>query len=181
MITATRTPATIRIRPIRPTDLDRLEAFYAGLSADSRNARFHGASRGIAVADARRFCGPDHHHREGLVAVIDGIEDTDRGVVVGHLCLEPTTVGQAEMAVAVADAWQHRGVGRALLEAAIRWAEANGIDRLTAAIRWSNPAIAGLLRSVDRPVSFRSTADGGTEAILDVGVAVRCASVPSAA
>jgi GNAT superfamily N-acetyltransferase len=176
MITATRPPATIRIRPIRPTDLDRLEAFYAGLSADSRNARFHGASRGIADADARRFCGPDHHHREGLVAVIDGVDDVDRAPIVGHLCLEPAADGQAEMAVAVADAWQHQGVGRALLEAAVRWAEANGIDRLTAAIRWSNPAIAGLLRSVHRPVSFRSTADGGTEAILDVGTVVPAAA-----
>jgi L-amino acid N-acyltransferase YncA len=176
MIIATRIRATIRIRPIGPADLDRLEAFYAGLSADSRNARFHGAGRGIADADARRFCGLDHLHREGLVAVVGNDDDTDGEAIVGHLCLEPAATGQAEMAVAVADAWQHQGVGRALLEAAVRWAEANGIDRLTAAIRWSNPAIAGLLRSVHQPVSFRSTADGGTEAILDVGTAVPAAA-----
>jgi ribosomal protein S18 acetylase RimI-like enzyme len=80
------------------------------------------------------------------------------------------------MAVAVADAWQHRHVGHALLEAAVRWAAANGIDRLSASVRWSNPAIAGLLRSVHRPVSFRAAADGGTEAILDVGTAVPAAA-----
>jgi L-amino acid N-acyltransferase YncA len=176
MITVPSVPATIQIRPIRPTDLDRLEDFYAGLSVDSRNARFHGASRGIAATDARRFCGPDHLHREGLVAVIDGEGVRDRGPIVGHLCLEPAAMGQAEMAVAVADAWQHRGVGRALLEGAVRWAEANGVDRLTASIRWSNPAIAGLLRSVHRRVTFRSTADGGTEAILDVGTILPAAA-----
>ena len=49
----------------RPSGSD---GFYAGLSPDSRAARFHGATPTIPDATARFFCGPDHQHREGIVA-----------------------------------------------------------------------------------------------------------------
>ena len=62
-------PLGIAIRAIRADDLIPLERFYAGLSHDSTDARFHGATHGIADDTARSFCGPDHVHREGLVAV----------------------------------------------------------------------------------------------------------------
>jgi GNAT superfamily N-acetyltransferase len=165
MVGSLRTPTGVRIRQIRPDDAGRLETFYAGLSEDSLNARFHGASRGIAESTARQFCGPDHQHREGLVAVTGGTHE----LIVGHLCLEPRTADEVEMAVAVTDAWQHRGIGRALLAAAVAWATAHGVVRLVAEIRWSNPAIFGLLRSIDRPLRITTTADGGTEAVVAVG------------
>jgi GNAT superfamily N-acetyltransferase len=170
-------PRELIVRPIRPTDVLDLERFYAGLSEDARNARFHGATRGIEDAAARSFCGPDHAHREGLVAVLrgaasdrstDGRDDRPSEPIIGHLCLEPGAPGEVEMAVAVADAWQHRGVGRALLAAAIAWAEANGIERLRAEIRWSNPAILRLLRSAERPLTLAATDDGDLEARLDI-------------
>jgi GNAT superfamily N-acetyltransferase len=139
-------------------------------------ARFHGGTRGIEDVVARSFCGPDHAHREGLVAVVrdaavagpDVRPDRAAERIVGHLCLEPGVRGEVEMAVAVADAWQHHGVGRALLAAAIAWAEANRIERLRAEIRWSNPAILRLLRSAARPLTLAATDDGDLEACLDV-------------
>jgi GNAT superfamily N-acetyltransferase len=161
----TRGPIGVRIRPIRPGDAGRLEAFYAGLSADSLNARFHGAALGISENAARSFCRSDHAHREGLVAVVEVASEP----IVGHLCLEPRAPGEVEMAVAVADAWQHHGIGRALLEGAVSWASAHHVEGLVAAIRWSNPASVGLLRSIDRPLALRTTADGETEAVLTVG------------
>ena len=165
MVSAPRTPTGVKIRLIRPADLERLEAFYAGLSADSLNARFHGAARGIGDRAARQFSRPDHAHGEGLVAVTD--EGHER--IVGHLCLEPRAPGEVEIAVAVADAWQHLGIGRALLTAAVDWAERHDIERLVAEIRWSNPAIVGLLRSIHRPLRMTTTEDGEAEAILSVG------------
>lgn len=158
-------PAGINIRVIGADDLVVLERFYDALSPDSIDARFHGAMHGIADPIARTFCGPDHVHREGLLAVTrrpDGAE-----VVVGHLCLEPTPEGDVEMAVAVGDAWQHHGIGHALLEAGVDWARSHGFGRVRATIRWSNPAIMGLLRSIGRPVSVRSE-DGGLEAVIDI-------------
>jgi acetyltransferase len=159
-------PDGISIRSIEPGDMASLERFYARLSVDSLEARFHGATRGISAAAARTFCGPDHDHREGLVAILPTPGGDE---IVGHLCLEPAADGDVEMAIAVADAWQHRGVGRALLSAAIDWAVCRGIPRLRAMIRWSNPAIVGLLRSVRTAMSVMTTPAGDLEAVLAIG------------
>ena len=68
VVMTTSWSGTCRIRPIAPGDREELARFYADLSLDSLEARFHGASRGIGDGMARFFCGPDHEHREGLVA-----------------------------------------------------------------------------------------------------------------
>jgi acetyltransferase len=159
-------PPGVTIRAIRGADVRPLERFYADLSPDSIDARFHGAMHGIGDRTARSFCGPDHVHREGLVAVdqeLDGAE-----VVIGHLCLEPTPEGDVEMAVAVADPWQHHGIGRALVMSGIDWAEAHGFGHVRAAIQWSNPAILGLLRSIGRPMTVRCDLDSELEALIDI-------------
>jgi acetyltransferase len=153
------------IRAIRPADVVPLERFYAELSPDSRDARFHGGARGIEDRAARTFCGPDHVHREGLVAVE---RQGRRERIVGHLCLEPLRSQDVEMAVAVADAWQHHGIGHALLVAAIDWACTHGFARVRGSIRWSNPAILGLVRACGRSVRIVTTAEGDTEAVIDV-------------
>lgn len=163
-----------RIRAIAPEDRDGLARFYAGLSPDSLAARFHGAAPGIGDSAARFFCGPDHEHREGLVAEV--VDETGSGRIIGHLCLEPTGPGEVEMAIAVADAWQRRGVGRAMLAAGIRWARTHGVARLRASMRWGNGAISGLIRSTGCPVALTMPEAGVVEATIDVGVVV-----PSAA
>jgi acetyltransferase len=160
-------PPGISIRSIGPGDQRALERFYTGLSVDAMDARFHGAAHSITRRAARSFCGPDHRHREGLVAVEHRAGGGD--VIVGHICLEPIDESAVEMAVAVADAWQHRGIGRALLTAAIDWATERRFARVLAEIRWSNPAIMGLLRSVQRPMTLRAGTAGDLEAVIDLG------------
>ena len=168
-------PLGILIRPIEPEDLERLEHFYAALSPDSLQARFHGAVRGIGEPAARTFCGPDHIHREGFIAVLDGPADDDP--IVAHVCLEPTESGDLELAVAVADTWQRRGIGRAIVEAAIGWAATHGFERVRASVRWSNPAILALLRSISRQMTLAAPSnDGCLEAIIGVGREVPAAA-----
>lgn len=166
METAVRPSGDVTIRAITPDDRAELARFYAGLSADTLNARFHGATHGIEDRVARFFCGPDHEHREGLVAEVAVAPDEPR--IIGHLCLEPTGPGEVEMAIAVTDAWQGHGIGRELLTHSIEWARIHAIERLRASMLWSNAAILGLLRSVDRPLTLRSSADGDLEAVIDV-------------
>ena len=167
--------APVRIRPIEPGDRDALMQFYSALSADSLALRFHGASNGIAERAARFFCGPDHEHREGLVAVLDE-SGAPSPTIVGHLCLEPSGDHEIEMAVAVADHWQRHGIGRRLLVAAMSWAEVHGIDRLRASMLSTNAAILGLLRSMGRVVTLSMPGAGVVDAKIDLPNALRPAA-----
>lgn len=154
---------SVRIRSIGPADRDALATFYGSLSEESLEARFGGATSRIGNSAARFFCGPDHLHREGIVA--ETVDASGRPVIIGHLCLEPIGPDMAEMAIAVADAWQRHGVGRAMLDEAVAWGRRHGIARLSAFMRSSNSAILGLVRSIGYPVTF-GTADAGTIEVL---------------
>ncbi len=167
MITATLPPSHVRIRPIRRDDREELASFYGRLSPDSRFERFHAVSRGIGDDAAGLLCGPDHEHREGFVAEpVDPALGSPR--IIGHLCLEPAESG-IEMAVAVADAWQGRGIGKALLLAAIDWAKTHGITRLQASVLSTNSSVLRLIASVGRPVHESIPSAGVVIATIDVG------------
>ena len=165
-MTFTLAPAPYRLRAITPRDQATLTAFYAGLSPDSRGARFHGAAPRIPEATATFFCGPDHQHREGIVA--ECFDAIGIPVIIGHVCIEPIAGDLAELAIAVADAWQGRGVGRAMLARAITWARAHGIARLGASILFGNAAMLGLLRSLGFPITYGASAGGTIDVYVDL-------------
>jgi GNAT superfamily N-acetyltransferase len=165
-MTTTTVPVAFRVRAIMPDDREELTRFYAGLSTDSLEARFHGASPRLPDGTARTFCGPDHQHREGLVAVAPDADG--RWHIIGHLCIEPFTYGEAEIAVAVAEGWRRQGVARSLLAQAIAWGQAHGIARLLGCTRWGNEALLALLRSTGRPVTFGAGDGGVLDARLDI-------------
>jgi GNAT superfamily N-acetyltransferase len=158
-------PGAFLIRAIAPGDEAALAAFYGALSPDSREARFHGAAS-VRDKAAHSFCAAEHERRHGVVA--EALDHDGRWVIVGHLCLEPLGDGTAELAIAVADAWQHHGVGRALLREAFAWARRHDVGALLASVRWSNGPMLRLLRDTGRPVTY-GTEDAG---VVDVAVAI---------
>jgi acetyltransferase len=175
MTAAHANPRRYTVRPIEPADLAGLERFYRHLSDESRAARFHAAVRDIGPGLVDDFCHPDHAHREGVVAEVQG-GGAEPAAIIGHLCLEPIAEGEMEMAIAVADAWQRRGVGRAMLGAAIDWAHNRGVTRLVARVRWGNAALMGLVWSMGLPLTVRDSPGDGIELRLEVGAAVRPAA-----
>jgi acetyltransferase len=135
----------VRVRRVCSGDAHQLESFYAGLSAESRSLRFHGASHGIGHQRAETFAGADHHGRDGFVA-------TAGGRIVGHLVLEPLGNGVEELAVAVDDRLQHQGVGTLLLSAAIASARLRHVRRLVAWVLAENIAMRHLLAGGHYPM-----------------------------
>jgi GNAT superfamily N-acetyltransferase len=120
----------------------------------------------IPDATATFFCGPDHQHREGIVA--ECFDAIGTPVIIGHVCIEPVNDDAAEMAIAVADSWQRHGVGRAMLAHAITWARTHDIARLVASMKCGNTAVLALLRSTGYPITFGASDAGTFEAYLDV-------------
>ncbi|HEV7788511.1 MAG TPA: GNAT family N-acetyltransferase [Pseudonocardia sp.] len=83
----------------------------------------------------------------------------DAGRPVGLVNLAPGDAGEVEVALLVADRWQHRGVGRALLEHALadpRWAA----ETVHVTVRPENTAVLALLHTLPRALRLVDTAPG---------------------
>ncbi len=160
----------IVIRELRPTDADELERFYAELKPDTRCLRFCAASCGLSHDQSAWFCrgGIDRHG--GLVATT---RTSDMERIVGHLCIEPDATDRAEIAIVVADAMQHQGIGRRLAEAGIAWARSAGFTGLMAWVLIGNEPIRRLLTSLGLPSRTTSQAAGMWRIDIDLGPAPR--------
>jgi GNAT superfamily N-acetyltransferase len=83
----------------------------------------------------------------------------DAGRPVGLVNLAPGDAGEVEVALLVADRWQHRGVGRALLEHALadpRWAA----ETVHVTVRPENTAVLALLHTLPRALRLVDSAPG---------------------
>ncbi len=139
------------------------------MSEESRRLRFLSVSTRFGEKDSRYLCGPDHQHREGFVAVLQGNGGMSyaAGRIVGHVCIEPCGSGEMEIAIAVADRFQGRGIGHRLVDEAIGWAVAHGIGRVWAWSAWDNRPIRRLFESLHRPLHF-GTSSGAVETVIDL-------------
>ena len=145
-----RDGSTLAVRPIRSEDETDLARFFTELSFESRVFRFFVA---IANADAlaKQMVNVDYATRYGLVAVAGA----DRRIV-GHAMYVKTGPRKAELALAVADKYQGRGLGTILLGQLGEAAAAAGIDVLEAIVMPENHHMLKLLRESGFPISVRS-------------------------
>jgi acetyltransferase len=157
---------TVIVRPIGPDDSAELEGFYERLSEDSRHLRFFAVTRGLSHTQSASFCSTDHDHREGFVAIVAAPGGGSR--IVGHVCLEPAGDGRAEVAIAVADEYQGRGIGRRLIVAAFDWARWANIGTLVATMLTANVAIHRLIASLGVPYRLRPTGPDATTVEISV-------------
>jgi RimJ/RimL family protein N-acetyltransferase len=144
MIVAVTTEPTaddIGIRPMEPGDAARLVEFHEALSEHTKERRYFTPHPHLTEAEVHHFTNVDHNRREALVAIAD---DHIVGVGRYEMLHDPLA---AEVAFVVGDAWQRRGIGRALFEALTERAIANGIHRFVADTLEGNAPMIGLLRS----------------------------------
>ncbi len=127
---------SILVRAIHPEDKDRLREHFQGLSNESIYFRFMGIKRELSDADLKRLTEVDFHDHVGLVATLsDG--GRERFIGVGRYIRKPGKA-RAEVAFAVLDEHQGRGIGSLLLEHLRRIAQAGGIDGFEAEVLSNN-------------------------------------------
>ncbi|HET9101895.1 MAG TPA: GNAT family N-acetyltransferase [Solirubrobacteraceae bacterium] len=137
--------ADVRIRPIRPEDGSRLQAYHAGLSAESRYRRFLGAKPTLSAADARYLAEIDGEDHVAYVATVMGAGGEDAIVAVGRFIRLPDDPRAAEFAIVVGDAWQRQGLATELLRRLAIAASRRGIERFRATMLSDNLAIQRML------------------------------------
>jgi len=133
-----RDGSTLRLRSARPEDFDDIQAFYEGLSEQSRYLRFHGFGRTDAAA--RDYAEADGDARVALIGRQAGRVVAAAGY---DRLREP---GAAEVAFTVADDFQGRGTATRLLEQLAAIAAGQGIGRFDAEVMSDNRAMLGVFK-----------------------------------
>ena len=104
-----RDGSTVHVRPVRAEDEPALHGFFSSLSLDSRSFRFFSAATNLQDT-ARRLADVDYVSRYGLIAVRGGGDE-----VIGHGLYIGRPHETAEVAFAIADGMQGRGLATLLL------------------------------------------------------------------
>ncbi|MEU9044643.1 MULTISPECIES: GNAT family N-acetyltransferase [unclassified Kitasatospora] len=139
---------TVAIRPIGPPDHQAVLDLHATrMSEESRRLRFFGASRRAPQLAADRLCGPSEAGVRALGVWVGGdlVGEADYERVEER----PDT---GELAITVADAWQHRGVATLLLEHLIHEAHEHGIRTFEADTLAGNLAVHRVFSDLGLPV-----------------------------
>ena len=132
------------VRPLRPGDVATVGAVFARLGGESRRARFNGPKPCLSAAELELLATVDARHHV-LVAHVEG--DPEPAALAQ---LARTDGHSAEIAFAVADRHQHRGIGSALTRELLEDARAAGITEITALAASQNHAALALIRRCAR-------------------------------
>ena len=148
---------TLRLRPPLATDAEALVDFFADLSPESLRLRFHGG-RSVDRALVDHLLAPS----PGRGALVASVDDGGARIIAVAEYARLEDPGTAEVAFAVADAHQGRGVGTRLLEQLAVAAGAAGIERFVAEVLPENRPMLGVFADAGFTIS-RQLADGEVE------------------
>ena len=137
-----------RMRPIKPSDAQRIRAFHAGQSEESIYLRFFAPLRELSDRDVQRFTVVDYDERVALVAL-----HQDRIIGIGRYDkLDDTT---AEVAFNVSDSFQGKGIGSILLEHLAMVGLDGGVTRFVAEVLPQNRRMINVFREAGYNVKHR--------------------------
>lgn len=139
-----RSGEVLKLRPIRPEDADLERAFVAGMSEESRYRRFMQHLPALTPQMLARFTQVDYDRELALIALA-GDPPAEAIVAVARYVGNPD-LESAEFAIAVADAWHGRGLGRGMMQALIGCAKKRGFRRLLGVVLASNEPMLALCR-----------------------------------
>lgn len=134
------------VRPIAAADAAAEQAFVAALSLDARHMRFHIGLRQLSPGMLRRMTEVDQHDHVALVAL-----DADDGrtiVADARYVRDELRPDEAEFAMAVADDWQSRGLGRTLFARLAAQARRHGLKALYGDVLAENRRMLVLMRGM---------------------------------
>jgi len=155
MTTATTQPIfsdpSVTIRAIQPADSAMEGEFIRNLSLETKHYRFLGGIKELSPAELKRLCNVDGRHSMAFVATVKK-EGRETEIGVSRYAEYPGE-GAGELAVTIADAWQHKGLGHLLLKQLIDYAKTHGMKRLYSVDLADNTAMRELATEFGMTVS----------------------------
>jgi GNAT superfamily N-acetyltransferase len=152
VIEVLRAGRRVEIRALRPEDRSDLLAAVGRTSAESLYRRFFGVRRGFSEQEVEFFLNVDFANHVALVAVV---EESGLPVIAGggrYIVLQP---GKAEVAFAVVDQYQGKGIGGALMRHLAAIARVAGIGELIAQVLPDNIPMLKVFEKSGFPVSMK--------------------------
>jgi ribosomal protein S18 acetylase RimI-like enzyme len=146
----------LTVRSLRNGDTETVFALFARLGERSRERRFCGAKPRLSELELANLARVDRDHHV-LVGYVDG---DSKPVGIARLVRDGS---MAEIAFAVADAYQSNGVGSVLASELAADARAAGITQLMATVCGDNPRIVALLQRLG---SFDTRWRGGERELV---------------
>ena len=140
---------SIYIRALRTTDQNHLLALFTRLSPRSVYFRFFRFKKWLSESELSQFTDIDFAREVALIAAFhEG--DTEHIIGVGRYSAlqEENSLGMAEVALAVADPFQGKGVGTLLLEHLAGIARRQGITQFRAAVLEENSQMIQVFSSI---------------------------------
>ena len=137
----------VHIRPIKPEDEPLLHEAVAAMSERTVYFRFFSPLKRIPDALAHRLAVVDYNDRFALVATTHRPTGNERILGVARYD-RVADADVAEVAVAVVDEFQRRGLGGALLAILARVARKHGIKSFSLIVLPENQQMLGLLRKI---------------------------------
>jgi ribosomal protein S18 acetylase RimI-like enzyme len=137
----------VHVRQIAPEDEPLLHDAVAAMSERTVYFRFFSPLKRLPDALAHRLAVVDYNDRFALVATSHRPSGKERIVGVARYDRAVNT-DVAEVAVAVIDEYQHRGLGAALLVILARVARQHGIKTFSLIVLPENQQMLGLLRKL---------------------------------
>ncbi|HEX8646974.1 MAG TPA: GNAT family N-acetyltransferase [Thermoleophilaceae bacterium] len=150
-----RDGTAVAVRQIEPEDKPLLRGAFERLSEESRRRRFMGPAEELTEEDLVYLTEVDHRRHEALVGLHP---ETGEILGVARWFRLPGEREVAELAVAVVDDWQGRGLGSALVTAINGRAREEGILRYHAVVSADNVQV---IEALERNGAVRS--DAGDE------------------
>jgi acetyltransferase len=147
------------IRPIRIDDAERERAFIMSLSPESRFQRLMYTLREPSPEFVARLVNVDQHRDMALVAVLGDAGDEK---IIGVARYAADDNGRdCEFAVAVADAWQCRGIGSTLTKLLFEYAAHEGFRSIYGIVLANNQRMLELAEwlglTVEPPIAGQAT------------------------
>jgi putative acetyltransferase len=130
----------LRVRRAEPADADALVDLAEQVGSEEGRWILTSSSW-RSIGEERRYLKAVQRHADAAVFVVE-----DDGRIVGRLSLardpHPSSRHVADLGLMVSAGHRRRGIGKALLEQAVRWARESGVRKLELHVfPWNEPAL----------------------------------------